>query len=105
MAGYRGLLTDRERKILAGEAAVSANYTYQVRSRVRQKIKRLTTDVELLETHQPDLAAQLRAALAGAMDAAADDRAATNGADTPEAVADTDEPDDGEDDEPAPPTD
>lgn len=60
MSKYRGLLTDRERDILSGEADVSANYVYQIRHRVRRKIDRLEDDVEILETHHPDLAASLR---------------------------------------------
>jgi len=36
---YRGLLTDREREILRGEAEVSEDYRYRVISRVRNKIK------------------------------------------------------------------
>jgi hypothetical protein len=63
MTEYRGLLTDREREILTGEADVSQNYVYQIRSRVRQKIGRLATDVEILEDHHPDLAEELREAL------------------------------------------
>lgn len=57
---YRGLLTAREREILRGEADVSRNYLYQIRSRVRDKIEELATDVELLRTHQPDLFDELR---------------------------------------------
>lgn len=60
MAEYRGLLTDREREILRGEVDVSRNYVYQIRSRVRSKIDRLETDLEILETHHPDLADKLR---------------------------------------------
>lgn len=59
MTTYRGLLTDRERDILSGNADVSEDYIYQIRSRVRHKIDRLATDIELLETHHPDLAQEL----------------------------------------------
>lgn len=55
MTDYRGLLTDREREILCGDAGVSRNYVYQIRSRVRDKIDRLAEDIEILETHHPDL--------------------------------------------------
>lgn len=65
MTEYRGLLTDREREILSGKAAVSQNYVYQIRSRVRQKIDRLETDVAILEEYQPDLADELKTAIAG----------------------------------------
>lgn len=57
---YRGLLTDREREILRGEADVSENYVYQIRHRVREKIDRLATDVTLLDEHHPDLAEHVR---------------------------------------------
>lgn len=55
MADYRALLTDREREILSGEADVSQNYVYQIRSRVQDKIDRLADDIAFLETHQPEL--------------------------------------------------
>lgn len=60
MATYRALLTDREREILAGKADVSQNYVYQIRSRVRGKIERLTDDIEFLEEHHTDLYQELR---------------------------------------------
>lgn len=63
MTTYRGLLTAREREILRGDVDVSRNYRYQVRSRVRDKIEALAADVELLETHQPDLFDELREAV------------------------------------------
>lgn len=63
VAEYRGLLTDREREILTGRANVSKNYLYQTRHRVRAKIGRLETDVEILMDHQPDLAQELRQAV------------------------------------------
>lgn len=63
MTEYRGLLTDREREILSGTADVTRNYVYQIRSRVREKIDRLATDVEILDEHHPDLAEDLRDAI------------------------------------------
>jgi len=60
---YRGLLTDREREVLSGEADVSRNYVYQIRSRVRGKIDRLAEDLRILEEHHPDLAERLRETL------------------------------------------
>jgi len=60
MATYRALLTDREREILTGEADVSQNYVYQIRTRVRDKIERLGDDIELLEEYQPELFDELR---------------------------------------------
>lgn len=64
---HRALLTEREREILRGEATVSQNYAHQVRYRVREKIARLGTDVELLVAHQPDLAEELRSTITEAL--------------------------------------
>ncbi|MDZ7702314.1 MAG: hypothetical protein U5J98_09775 [Halobacteriales archaeon] len=63
MPEHRGLLTAREREILREEAEVSRNYVYQIRSRIRDKIEALSTDVEILRTHQPDLYEELVEAL------------------------------------------
>ena len=68
MSGYRGLLTDREREVLSGTADVASNYVYQIRSRVREKIERLAADVEILDEHHGDLAAELRVAVGDASD-------------------------------------
>lgn len=59
MVEHRGLLTAREREILRGEADVTRNYLYQIRSRVRQKIEALATDIEVLRDHQPELFEEL----------------------------------------------
>ena len=56
MSEDRGLLTDREREILQGEANVSDGYRYRVVSRVRNKIERLQRDREILEMSHPELA-------------------------------------------------
>lgn len=61
---YRALLTDRERDVLSGDTEVSQNYFNQIRYRVREKIDRLGPDIELLKTHQPDLADYLRETIA-----------------------------------------
>lgn len=60
---YRGLLTDREREVLSGDADVSQNYVYQIRTRVRSKIERLKEDIDILDEHHSDLAAELREAV------------------------------------------
>lgn len=52
---YRGLLTDREKEILTGEGNVSASYESRVRTRIRNKIQKLSTDLNLLKEHQPEL--------------------------------------------------
>lgn len=57
---YRGLLTEREREILKGEADVSENYRYRVVSRVRTKIENIDDDVEILSESRADLLEELR---------------------------------------------
>jgi len=48
----RALVTDREREIISGDADVSDNYEYKVKSIVRNRIrKRLKADVDFLEEH------------------------------------------------------
>lgn len=60
---YRGLLTEREKEILSGEADVSDNYRYRVVSRVRTKIENVEDDVEFLAEHREDLVQELRDAV------------------------------------------
>lgn len=60
---YRGLLTAREREILAGEADVSDDYRYRVVSRVRDKIDKLDRDIEILADAHPGLLGELRDAV------------------------------------------
>lgn len=57
---YRGLLTNREREIINGEANVSDNYRYRVVSRVRAKIKNVSRDVEILSENRGDLPEELQ---------------------------------------------
>ncbi len=57
---YRGLLTEREREILRGEADVSDNYRYRVVSRVRTKIDNVDDDVEILAENRQDLLEELQ---------------------------------------------
>jgi len=56
----RGLLTDREREIIQGEADVSDDYRYRVASRIRNKIDRIESDVSILEEHRADLLEELQ---------------------------------------------
>lgn len=59
MGGHRGILTDYERRCLAGEK--EKKHEYQARSRVRSRINNLLAeDVEHLEAHDPDLLEELR---------------------------------------------
>lgn len=60
---YRGLLTDREREILRGDADVSDNYRYRVVSRVRQKIENIEQDAEVLSEAHEDLLQELQDAV------------------------------------------
>lgn len=57
---YRGLLTEREREILKGEADVSDNYQYRVASRIRTKIENMDEDVEILAENREDLLEKLQ---------------------------------------------
>ncbi|QSG16401.1 Uncharacterized protein HSEST_3137 (plasmid) [Halapricum desulfuricans] len=57
---YRGLLTDREREILQGDADVSDSYRYRVISRIRTKIENIDKDVEILSNYREDLLEELR---------------------------------------------
>lgn len=51
MSERRALLTDRERKIVSGEADVTDSYRYQTISRVRKRFERLEKDIEAFEEH------------------------------------------------------
>ena len=52
----RALLTDREREIISGNADVSDNYEYKVKSVVRNRIKKhLGDDVEFLAEAFPEV--------------------------------------------------
>lgn len=57
---YRGLLTEREREIIRGDADVSDNYRYRVVSRIRTKIENIDEDVEILADNREDLLKELR---------------------------------------------
>lgn len=57
---YRGLLTEREREIIRGDADVSDNYRYRVVSRIRTKIENIDEDVEILSDNREDLFEELR---------------------------------------------
>ena len=57
---YRGLLTEREREILRGDADVSDNYRYRVVSRIRTKIENIDKDADILAENRDDLLEELR---------------------------------------------
>jgi hypothetical protein len=57
---YRGLLTEREREIIEGDADVSDNYRYRVVSRIRTKIENVDEDVKILAENREDLLEELR---------------------------------------------
>lgn len=59
MARSRAMLTEREREQIAGEHGDDRKY--QATSRARRRIEEeLTTDVELLSEHHPQLLDELR---------------------------------------------
>jgi len=60
---YRGLLTEREKEILRGDADVDESYEYRVVSRVRSKIEKVEEDVDVLEEHDSNLDDELRDAV------------------------------------------
>lgn len=57
---YRGLLTEREREIIKGDADVSDNYRYRVVSRIRTKIENVDEDIDILAKNREDLLKELR---------------------------------------------
>jgi hypothetical protein len=59
MAKQRALITETEREQLAGDHGNDRKY--QATSRIRRRIdEELTTDVEVLAEHNPDLLEELR---------------------------------------------
>ena len=59
MAKTRALLTETEREQIAGQHGDTRKY--QAASRIRSRInEELTTDIELLREHHPDLYEELR---------------------------------------------
>lgn len=59
MAKTRALLTETERKQLAGEEGDERKY--QATSRVRRRInEELTIDIEVLSKHHPDLFSEIQ---------------------------------------------
>jgi hypothetical protein len=59
MAKQRALLTETERRQLAGEKGDQRRY--EATSRVRRRVEEeLTVDVELLQEHRPELLEEIR---------------------------------------------
>jgi len=70
MARTRALMTETERELIAGEGTDQRRY--EAVSRVRSRVKEeLTTDVEILEEHHPDLLEELREVVCGGVHTAA----------------------------------
>lgn len=65
----RALLTEREREVLRGEDVEDIENLSQYRSKIRTRIKRrlkiLDEDLDILEAHEPDLAADLTDTICG----------------------------------------
>jgi hypothetical protein len=60
VARTRGLLTENDRKVLAGEKGDEnrqRNVIWEVENRIRDEVEK---DVEVLEEHHPDLLDELR---------------------------------------------
>lgn len=57
----RGLLTETEREAIAGER--SDSFRYKTRSYLKRRIEKLEKDVEVLETHAPDMLDDLQEAV------------------------------------------
>lgn len=62
---YRAILTDREKEILTGEADVSEKYYYRVVTRVRQKVKAVGGDLQILDENHDTLGDELREIVCG----------------------------------------
>lgn len=64
----RALLTEREREVLRGDADDVENvsqYQSKIRTRIRNRIKKLSEDLELLQEHEPELATEMRNEVCG----------------------------------------
>lgn len=62
----RALLTEREREILTGEAAVKSNYRYKVESTVRKRIEEeFPVDADVLRENHPEIFDILRDTVCG----------------------------------------
>lgn len=57
---YRAILTAREQEILSGEADVSDGYRFRVIARVRNKIERLESDLDILDEYHDTLGDEMR---------------------------------------------
>lgn len=57
----RALLTEREREALAGDG--SDSYRYKTRTYLRSRLEELAADADLLREHEPELFADLQAAV------------------------------------------
>jgi len=58
MSEGRGLLTEQERRAIAGDK--SDTYRYKTRSFFRSRLKELGEDVSTLEEHDPELLSELQ---------------------------------------------
>jgi len=59
----RALLTEREREVLSGQADDVEHphqYRSNTRSRVHNRLNQLDKDLEILESHEPELADEIR---------------------------------------------
>jgi len=63
MDQYRAILTTTDRERISGEADVPDSKRYEAISRVRQRIKQLEHDAELLKEHHPELYDELQSSV------------------------------------------
>ena len=60
MGRTRALMTETDRRYIAGEDDVDDSKRYQAISRVRDRLEELEDDIDVLEEHHPELLGELR---------------------------------------------
>lgn len=63
VSNYRAIMTTTDRERVSGEADVPAKKVYEATSRIRNRIDELEQDMEILDEHHPELAAEVREAV------------------------------------------
>lgn len=58
--GVTAIMTKTDRERISGEADVPDSKRYEAVSRVRQRVKQLEQDTELLKEHHPELYEELQ---------------------------------------------
>lgn len=60
MGRTRALMTETDRRYIAGEDDVDDSKRYQAISRVRDRLEELDDDIDILQEHHPELLSELR---------------------------------------------